>query len=144
MSWQGTERPSPAPGWYTDPSRRFEQRWWDGGRWTEHVASQGRRQVDPPPAPPAQSAAAAAVPVAAPAAQAQAPAQAPAPRVAQAEPPYGAYPPGYQPGRRLSARNLMTGRYAIPGRVGPSVEAIAARADRPPLGRRLLQLGAVL
>jgi hypothetical protein len=38
----------------------------------------------------------------------------------------------------------MTGRYAIPGRVGSSVEAIAARAERTPVGKSLLQTGAVL
>ena len=25
-------------GWYADPSGATAQRWWDGGRWTEHVA----------------------------------------------------------------------------------------------------------
>jgi uncharacterized protein len=28
--------PHPAPGWYPDPSGGGE-RWWDGGRWTEHT-----------------------------------------------------------------------------------------------------------
>src|SRR5215210_5016513 len=48
MSWQQGTGQSPAPGWYPDPSRRFEQRYWDGSRWTEHVVRQGQRSVDPP------------------------------------------------------------------------------------------------
>jgi uncharacterized protein YxjI len=36
------------PGWYPDPFGRHESRWWDGARWTEHVASHGRQAVDPP------------------------------------------------------------------------------------------------
>jgi uncharacterized protein YxjI len=35
-------------GWYPDPFGRHETRWWDGGRWTEHVASHGRQAVDAP------------------------------------------------------------------------------------------------
>jgi uncharacterized protein YxjI len=41
--------------WYPDPSGRHEHRYWDGSRWTEHVASHGRQSVDhdtsskPPP-----------------------------------------------------------------------------------------------
>lgn len=35
------------PGWYTDPTRRFEQRYWDGGRWTEHVTKHGQPSTDP-------------------------------------------------------------------------------------------------
>jgi uncharacterized protein YxjI len=39
--------PSPnPPGWHPDPSRRFELRYWDGTRWTEHVSTAGRQQVD--------------------------------------------------------------------------------------------------
>lgn len=34
------------PGWYADPQGRHEARWWDGSRWTEHVASHGRQSVD--------------------------------------------------------------------------------------------------
>ena len=36
------------PAWYPDPFGRHETRWWDGQRWTEHVASYGRQAVDPP------------------------------------------------------------------------------------------------
>jgi hypothetical protein len=31
-----------------DPFGRHESRYWDGSRWTEHVASRGRQEVDPP------------------------------------------------------------------------------------------------
>ena len=42
-------------GWYPDPSGRHEHRYWDGSKWTEHVASHGRQGTDadltaaPPP-----------------------------------------------------------------------------------------------
>jgi hypothetical protein len=36
--------------WHPDPYRRFEQRYWDGSAWTEHVVSGGRRTIDPPSA----------------------------------------------------------------------------------------------
>jgi uncharacterized protein YxjI len=36
------------PAWLPDPFGRHESRWWDGTRWTEHVASHGRQGVDPP------------------------------------------------------------------------------------------------
>jgi uncharacterized protein YxjI len=36
------------PGWYADPYGRAETRWYDGTRWTEHVASHGRQSVDNP------------------------------------------------------------------------------------------------
>ena len=35
-------------GWYPDPFGRHETRYWDGSRWTEHVASHGRQGVDAP------------------------------------------------------------------------------------------------
>lgn len=34
-------------GWFNDPYGRFQQRYWDGARWTEHVATEGRAMVDP-------------------------------------------------------------------------------------------------
>lgn len=34
-------------GWHHDPYGRFQQRYWDGERWTEHVSTGGRQQVDP-------------------------------------------------------------------------------------------------
>jgi uncharacterized protein YxjI len=36
------------PAWYPDPFGRHETRWWDGQRWTEHVASHGRQSIDQP------------------------------------------------------------------------------------------------
>jgi hypothetical protein len=38
---------STPPGWYPDPMGRHEYRWWDGGAWTDGVASGGRQAVDP-------------------------------------------------------------------------------------------------
>lgn len=38
----------PEPGWVSDPSGRYHQRYFDGVRWTDHVADEhGRRGVDP-------------------------------------------------------------------------------------------------
>lgn len=34
------------PDWYPDPTRRFEYRYWDGARWTEHVSRAGARSTD--------------------------------------------------------------------------------------------------
>lgn len=40
--------PSAVPaGWFADPSRRHELRYWDGQRWTERVADRGTEAVDP-------------------------------------------------------------------------------------------------
>ena len=45
--------------WYPDPFGRHELRYWDGGQWTQHVASRGRQEIDPPvsgpPVPPVSS-----------------------------------------------------------------------------------------
>lgn len=39
-------------GWYADPAGRHPHRYWDGARWTEHVAGPAGQGVDPlPPAP---------------------------------------------------------------------------------------------
>ena len=44
---------SAAAGWHADPFGRFDHRYWDGARWTEHVATAGQQSVDPPvPGPP--------------------------------------------------------------------------------------------
>lgn len=34
-------------GWFPDPTGRFQQRYWDGDRWSEHVANGTRRATDP-------------------------------------------------------------------------------------------------
>ena len=34
-------------GWYADPSESTAQRWWDGARWTEHVAPAVRPYGEP-------------------------------------------------------------------------------------------------
>jgi hypothetical protein len=42
--------------WQPDPTGKHDHRWWDGERWTEHVADAGQASVDPiegaTPAPP--------------------------------------------------------------------------------------------
>jgi Protein of unknown function (DUF2510) len=43
MSTPGSQ---PPPGWYADPAGGGGWRWWDGTRWTEHLAPAS------PPAPP--------------------------------------------------------------------------------------------
>jgi hypothetical protein len=35
--------------WFQDPTERHEFRYWDGGRWSEHVSDQGIVSVDPLP-----------------------------------------------------------------------------------------------
>src|SRR3954447_21639399 len=35
------------PGWHPDPLGRNEHRYFDGERWTDHVANQGEASVDP-------------------------------------------------------------------------------------------------
>lgn len=37
----------PPPGWYADPTSRYEHRYWDGGTWTEHVSRNGQATTDP-------------------------------------------------------------------------------------------------
>lgn len=37
----------PGPGWYADPTSRFEHRYWDGTTWTEHVSRNGQPTTDP-------------------------------------------------------------------------------------------------
>ena len=41
------QQPLPAAAWYADPTRRFELRYWDGTRWTEHVGRGGIVSKDP-------------------------------------------------------------------------------------------------
>ncbi len=35
------------PGWYADPYRRHQVRYWDGSTWTEHVGNDGQQSTDP-------------------------------------------------------------------------------------------------
>lgn len=45
----------PPPGWYPDPTSRFEHRFWDGQQWTGYVGARGHQWVDSmPPAPSVQ------------------------------------------------------------------------------------------
>ncbi len=45
----GGGAPPPSGGqWAADPFGRFEMRYYDGTRWTEHVSSQGRQYTDDP------------------------------------------------------------------------------------------------
>ncbi len=39
---------SVAADWYPDPFGRHELRYWDGGAWTAHVATEGRQSTDQP------------------------------------------------------------------------------------------------
>jgi hypothetical protein len=41
------ERPSSAGGWFADPFGRYQERYWDGQRWTAHVAWWQRPEIDP-------------------------------------------------------------------------------------------------
>jgi hypothetical protein len=36
-------------GWLVDPSGRYDQRYWSGSEWTEHVTKAGEPGTDPPP-----------------------------------------------------------------------------------------------
>jgi uncharacterized protein DUF2510 len=43
--------PSPPPpgtpaGWLDDPIAKYEHRYWDGGKWTEHVSTSGEQSTD--------------------------------------------------------------------------------------------------
>jgi hypothetical protein len=41
------EAPTTPGAWHPDPTRRYESRWWDGSRWTQHVTTKGRTMSDP-------------------------------------------------------------------------------------------------
>src|SRR3954447_2197415 len=45
-SW--VPRSTPPANWYPDPSGQYQVRYWDGGRWTEHVSTGGGPAVSPP------------------------------------------------------------------------------------------------
>jgi len=40
--------PSVPANWYPDPSKRYELRYWNGSKWTEHVATGGVQSTDQP------------------------------------------------------------------------------------------------
>jgi Protein of unknown function (DUF2510) len=40
--------PAVPAGWYSDPARRYDLRYWDGSAWTEHVSRAGQQYTDPP------------------------------------------------------------------------------------------------
>lgn len=42
-----TARPAVPAQWAADPAGRHQHRWWDGERWTEHVADNGVSSTDP-------------------------------------------------------------------------------------------------
>jgi hypothetical protein len=45
----GTTVTGVAPGWFTDPFGKHDQRYWSGTEWTEHVDDHGTPAIDPPP-----------------------------------------------------------------------------------------------
>ncbi len=47
---------SPQPGWYADPAREADLRWWDGARWTDATVQDGAPSVRPLPGRPAAAA----------------------------------------------------------------------------------------
>lgn len=42
-----TQVPGQLPGWVNDPYGRYQQRYWNGSEFTEHVSTNGVQQVDP-------------------------------------------------------------------------------------------------
>lgn len=40
--------PNVPANWYPDPSKRYELRYWNGTKWTEHVATGGVQSTDQP------------------------------------------------------------------------------------------------
>jgi hypothetical protein len=42
-----TTAPVTTPGWFADPARRHQARYWNGSDWTEHVADGGVTAIDP-------------------------------------------------------------------------------------------------
>jgi hypothetical protein len=41
------DAPTRPGSWRSDPTGRYEFRWWDGSRWTQHVRTKGRTISDP-------------------------------------------------------------------------------------------------
>jgi hypothetical protein len=48
-----SRHPGIPAGWMVDPAGRFDQRYWSGSEWTEHVTRGGVASTDPPPGTPA-------------------------------------------------------------------------------------------
>jgi hypothetical protein len=48
--------PSPAPGWYLDPTNAYKYRFWEGGFWTDQVSNGGTIETDPTPLAPSVAA----------------------------------------------------------------------------------------
>lgn len=46
LGGQSVASAAPKAGWYSDPTGRHQQRYWDGSRWTENVADNGQGSVD--------------------------------------------------------------------------------------------------
>lgn len=44
----GMTRGNVPAAWYPDPQRQHDHRYWDGSRWTDHVADRGLQGTDPP------------------------------------------------------------------------------------------------
>lgn len=42
---------APGEGWYSDPTGRYSNRYWDGSRWTTSVSRGGSNEVDAGPVP---------------------------------------------------------------------------------------------
>jgi hypothetical protein len=45
----GVGRTGVPAGWLVDPSGRYDERYWSGSEWTEHVTKAGVPGIDPPP-----------------------------------------------------------------------------------------------
>ncbi|MBM3799448.1 MAG: DUF2510 domain-containing protein [Actinobacteria bacterium] len=43
-----TSTPTVPADWYKDPAGRYDYRYWDGAKWTEHVSRAGTIHKDPP------------------------------------------------------------------------------------------------
>jgi hypothetical protein len=44
---RGWGRPASPAAWHPDPTGRYDQRYWDGALWTEHVVRDGEQSTDP-------------------------------------------------------------------------------------------------
>ncbi|MBI4936531.1 MAG: DUF2510 domain-containing protein [Actinobacteria bacterium] len=94
---------APNPGWFPDPMGRHQFRYWDGGRWSDHVSDGGQTAIDPLSAPQSPS----------PAADTSHPL--PPPSAAQsvaAAQPLAATPPASPPTRKRSAIWVIVGALA--------------------------------